>query len=82
MLSNQPIPALFPSPSGAGVITKTEMEVLKRIYLPDKNIAADMYISSHTVSSHRQNLSEKTGYKTKIELAVYATKKGYIEWVN
>lgn len=82
MLSRTHRPAYFPSPSGAGVITKTELEILKRIYLPDKNIADDMNISHHTVSTHRQSISEKTGYKTKIELAVYATKKGYIEWVN
>jgi len=73
------IPVFFPSPSGAGVISKTELEILKRTYLPDRTIAADMNISTHTVSSHWQHIREKTGYKSKIELAIYATKQGYIQ---
>lgn len=71
-------PALFPSPSGVGIITKTELEILKRVYLPDKIIADDLNISPHTVNTHMTSIRIKTGYKSKPELSVYATKQGLI----
>ena len=78
MNQNLANPALFPPPSGVGVITPTESEVLKRAFLPNKIIADDMYISPFTVNNHIQSILNKTGYSSKIELAVFATKEGYI----
>lgn len=61
-----------------GSLTKSEMEVLKRVNLPDKIIADQLCISSDTVNSHLQNIRKKTGLTSKIELAVFAAKKGII----
>ena len=70
-------PAFFPSPVDVGIFTKTEIEVLKRTYLPHKHIADDMNISPHTVSTHLQNLRHKTGHAPN-ELITYAAIKGFI----
>jgi len=63
-------------------LTKTELEILKRIRWTDNHIALSLFISPYTVASHWQNIRIKTGYKSKVELTAYATKKGIIEWVN
>ncbi|MBB2148839.1 response regulator transcription factor [Pedobacter gandavensis] len=64
-----------------GVLTKTEIEIVRRVVLPDKLIAQELEISSTTVLTHWQNIRRKTGFRTKIELAVFATKKGMIKWI-
>jgi DNA-binding CsgD family transcriptional regulator len=61
-----------------GHLTKTEIEVLKRVALADKSIADELCISTDTVNSHLQNIRRKTGYSNKVELAIFATKKGII----
>lgn len=61
-----------------GILTKTEMEVLKHINMPDKNIADIMHISEHTVNSHTQNIRIKTGKTSKVELAFLARDLGII----
>jgi DNA-binding CsgD family transcriptional regulator len=62
-----------------GNLTKQELEVLKRVQLPDKQIADELNISVETVSSHWQNIRNKTGRRSKIELAVFASTKRLIE---
>ena len=59
-------------------LTKTEIEVLKRVDKSYKVIADDMNISIDTVNSHMQNIRKKTGLAGVAELAIYATKKGII----
>lgn len=61
-----------------GYLTKTELEVLKNIQLQDKLIADKLCISTETVLTHQQNIRSKTGCKSKVELAVFAAKKGII----
>lgn len=61
-----------------GVLTKTELEILKHVELPDKLIADQLSISIETVSTHWQNIRQKTGKRNKIELAVLANQKGII----
>lgn len=78
MLTTHPYPAFLPPPSEVSPLTNTEMEVLKRTYLPDKVIADTMHISYHTVKTHTQNIRKKTGLRDKKEMVLYAFKKGYI----
>jgi DNA-binding CsgD family transcriptional regulator len=61
-----------------GFLSKSEMEVLKRVALPYKLIADELNISPETVNTHMQNIRIKTGLSTSVELAIYATKKGII----
>ena len=64
----------------SNVLTAREIEVLKLLaqgYI-NKEIAAQLSISVHTVISHRNNISEKLGIKTVPGLTVYATINGYI----
>jgi len=53
-------------------LTKTELEILKRVRMYDKNIADDLHISYHTVTKHWQNIRLKTGYKNTAELTLLA----------
>lgn len=59
-----------------GHLTRTEMEVLRRIDEPDKLIADAMNISIETVNSHLQNIRRKTGFKNKPQMAIFAAQKG------
>ncbi|WP_131535548.1 response regulator transcription factor [Pedobacter nototheniae] len=61
-----------------GYLTKMELAILKLINLPDKIIADRLSISTETVSTHQQNIRIKTGLKSKVELAIFAQKKGII----
>ena len=55
-------------------LTKREREVLRLVAMGHSNkvIAEKLYISIHTVISHRKNISEKTGIKSISGLTVYA----------
>lgn len=59
-----------------GILTKTEIEVLKQVTLSYKDIGEKLFISPETVSTHLQNLRSKTGSKNNSQLAVYAHQKG------
>jgi len=61
-----------------GYLTKIELSVLKLISMPDKLIAEKLGISIETVITHQQNIRTKTGSKSKVELAIFAQKKGII----
>jgi len=61
-------------------LTPRELDVLKLIAhgYTNKEIANKLIISTHTVISHRKNLSEKTGIKTISGLTMYAVIKQLI----
>lgn len=62
-----------------GHLTKTEIEVLKRIENKNKSIASEMHISIETVNSHIQNIMKKTGLSSKVELAIFSIRKGIVQ---
>ncbi len=55
-------------------LSSREVEVLKLIIagLSNKEIADKLFISTHTVVSHRKNISLKTGIKSQSGLTIYA----------
>ncbi len=55
-------------------LTEREIDVLKLIVagLSNKEIADKLFISIHTVVSHRKNISQKTGIKSQAGLTIYA----------
>ncbi|WP_443945555.1 response regulator transcription factor [Pedobacter sp. AW1-32] len=75
VINNYGIPKIDFSPD---IFTIREREVMKRILLPDKNIATDLKVSYHTVQAHKVNIKNKTGLYDKAQLVYYATKTGLI----
>lgn len=63
-----------------GVLTERELQVLRLVALGHTNseIAAQMYISSRTVETHRANLQRKLGVSGRPELVRYALEHGVI----
>jgi DNA-binding NarL/FixJ family response regulator len=61
-------------------LTEREVEVLKLLTAGNSNkeIADQLNISTHTVISHRKNLSQKTGIKSVSGLTIYAVVKNFI----
>ena len=57
-----------------GELTVREKEVLKLVALghSNKEIAGRLFISAHTVISHRKNITEKLGVKSISGLTIYA----------
>ncbi|OYT15287.1 MAG: hypothetical protein B7C24_13760 [Bacteroidetes bacterium 4572_77] len=55
-------------------LSDREMDVLRDVALgkTNKEIADDLFISSHTVITHRKNITRKLGIKTVSGLTVYA----------
>lgn len=62
-----------------GIVTPREKEVVQLIAegLTTKEIAERLYLSKHTVESHRQNILLKLELKNSAELVKYAIKKGW-----
>ncbi len=62
-------------------LTRRELEVLQLITrgLSNKEIADHLYVSIHTVISHRKNISEKTGIKSASGLTMYAILKKIVD---
>lgn len=60
--------------SSATDLTEREIDVLKEVALgkTNKEIAEKLFISFHTVISHRKNITEKLGIKSISGLTVYA----------
>ena len=56
------------------ILSERETEVLKQVALgyTNQEIAEQLYISRHTVISHRKNITSKLGIKTVSGLTVYA----------
>jgi DNA-binding CsgD family transcriptional regulator len=62
------------------VLSEREIDVLKLLVAgnANKEIAANLNISAHTVISHRKNISQKTGIKSVSALTIYAVVKNII----
>jgi DNA-binding CsgD family transcriptional regulator len=65
-------------------LSNREIEVLKLVALgySNKEIAEKLFISAHTVISHRKNMTEKLGIKSISGLTVYAIINNYIDTTN
>lgn len=63
-----------------GHLTKQEIRILKLIAvgLLNKQIGDELNISEDTVSSHCQNIQQKTGLKGKPEMAAFAQRKNLV----
>ena len=55
-------------------LTDREKDVLQKVALgkTNKEVANELFISTHTVISHRKNITRKLGIKTVSGLTVYA----------
>ncbi len=62
-------------------LTKREIEVLQLVAKghSNKEIADQLFVSAHTVISHRKNISEKTGIKSASGMTMYAILKKIID---
>lgn len=62
-------------------ITKKEIEIIKLLAdgLSTKDIAAKLYLSGHTVNTHRRNILRKLKFNNTSELVMYAVKKGIVD---
>ena len=65
-------------------LTDREIEVLKLLAMGNSNkeIAAKLFISTHTVISHRKNISEKLSIRSASGLTVYAVLNNSIDTSN
>ena len=80
---------LTEQPAGGGiqqqeVLTDRETDVLKLLVSgnANKEIADKLNISTHTVISHRKNISQKTGIKSVSGLTIYAVLNNIIKLDN
>lgn len=64
-----------------GTLSDREVEVLKLLVTGNSNkeIADKLFISTHTVITHRKNISQKTGIKSVSGLTIYAVVNNIIE---
>jgi DNA-binding NarL/FixJ family response regulator len=62
-------------------LTEREKEVLARVArgLTNRQIAAELFMSIHTVKLHIQNILRKLGLPNRTEAAVYAVREGLME---
>lgn len=63
------------------VLTTTEMEIVKAIAQgkTTKDIAAERFLSIHTVNTHRKNIFRKLGVNTAHEVIKYACRAGWVD---
>ncbi len=71
----------LPRQTGSEELTAREKDVLRLVALghPNKAIAEILFISVHTVISHRKNITEKTGIKSISGLTVFAILNNLID---
>jgi DNA-binding NarL/FixJ family response regulator len=64
-----------------GILTTTEMEIVKAIALgkTTKEIAAERFSSIHTITTHRKNIFRKLDINTAHEAVKYALRAGLID---
>lgn len=69
------------SNSNQSGLTEREIDVVTQVALgkTNKEIADELYISIHTVISHRKNITEKLGIKSISGLTVYAILNNFID---
>lgn len=62
-------------------LSEREFEVMRRLAKGERisGIAADLYVSPKTVSTHRRRILDKLGLSSNAELAVYALDRGIVE---
>jgi DNA-binding CsgD family transcriptional regulator len=72
--------ALLAREPGSGGLTAREIEVLARVAAGETNrqIAAALKISKHTVARHRSNIFDKTGTGNRTEASIHAQKSGLV----
>jgi len=63
-----------------GILSKRELEIVRLLAqgYSSKCIADKLFISFHTVNTHRQHMIEKTKTKNTGELIQFATSRGLI----
>ena len=63
------------------LLSTRELDTLKLIALdlPNQEIADKLFISIHTVITHRKNITAKLDIKSASGLTIYAIMEGYIE---
>ncbi len=77
---------IFPEPKtirtvmGEAPLTEREMEVLRLVckHMTNKEIAAELFITEHTVKYHKSNMLAKTGFQKSVDLAFYMISNGLI----
>ena len=63
------------------LVTKRELEVLVLMSkgFTSKEIADNMFVSAHTIISHKKNLVQKFDARNSLDLMVKAIRSGHIE---
>ncbi len=76
-----PAAKTIPLPQGETVFSEREMEVLRLLCrrLSPQAIADDLHISAHTVRRHIENMRQRAGFGTAVELVIYVVSNG---WIN
>jgi DNA-binding CsgD family transcriptional regulator len=66
----------------SNLLSKRETEVLRMVAtgFSNKEISSKLFVSIHTVISHRKNITEKLGIKTISGLSLYAFLNGMISY--
>ena len=62
-------------------LSEREIEIIKLISdgLTNKEIADDLFLSTHTVNTHRKNIMNKLGIKNTAGIVIYAVKENIIK---
>jgi len=68
-------------PTFEDVLSSREIDVLKLLVKGkmNKEIADDLFISIHTVVTHRKNITHKLGIKSTAAMAIYAVANNIID---
>lgn len=75
-----PEPRSIPVQQGEAPLTAREMEILCLLckHMTNSEIAAELFISEHTVKYHKGNMLAKTGFQKSVDLAFYMISHGWI----